>query len=290
MDHNEIDNLDFVERYLMGGLMPDEIVRFEEHFVACPRCVEQLRTTEDFMKGIRLAAATQAVPSGWFLSRISVHRLILAGISLLLLICTGIWIGFREMRLRSEANQAKGEMAQLAAHAEEERLASKAAAEESRASEAKLQATIEGLTAQIAARERTIKSLKTDTAMRIAALAEPPPFSLQAEERSVSFNFKPQEIKLKMPVRASFQIAFGLEGVTYLREYCVSAFNSSGKEVDEKKCGLTPKGLDVVCPFKSASFRNGFYRFEVEGLKNDGSWQSVGTYPCRIIRTGIRRP
>jgi hypothetical protein len=54
MDHNKIDDLRFVDRYLLGKLPADQALEFEEHFVGCAQCAAELRSTRDFIAGLRL--------------------------------------------------------------------------------------------------------------------------------------------------------------------------------------------------------------------------------------------
>src|SRR3954451_10931683 len=61
MDHTYIENNSLVERYHQGLLPPDEEARFEEHFVGCPQCTEQLELARGFQKGIKAMAAEDAV-------------------------------------------------------------------------------------------------------------------------------------------------------------------------------------------------------------------------------------
>jgi hypothetical protein len=56
MVHEEIEAQNLAERYVMGKLSADELDRFEEHFVDCPRCQDSLEAAE------RLRAALRSVP------------------------------------------------------------------------------------------------------------------------------------------------------------------------------------------------------------------------------------
>ena len=42
MDHTEIEELQVVDRYLMGKLPEADAGRFEEHYLGCPRCLDEL--------------------------------------------------------------------------------------------------------------------------------------------------------------------------------------------------------------------------------------------------------
>ena len=57
MDHTGIDDQQTAERYVLGRLPEEERLRFEEHFLDCPRCLESIEAAE----GLR--AALKAVPS-----------------------------------------------------------------------------------------------------------------------------------------------------------------------------------------------------------------------------------
>ncbi len=52
MDHPYIDDEQLVERYRTGRLGPEESARFEEHFLGCSLCQEQLEAAEDFRRSL----------------------------------------------------------------------------------------------------------------------------------------------------------------------------------------------------------------------------------------------
>ncbi len=53
MDHRDIDEGQWIERYVMQRLDADETERFEEHYLTCPRCLEQLELAERFQRALR---------------------------------------------------------------------------------------------------------------------------------------------------------------------------------------------------------------------------------------------
>ncbi|HTD24665.1 MAG TPA: hypothetical protein VK738_18560 [Terriglobales bacterium] len=61
MDHSYIDEHNIIARYGMGKLSSEECVSFEEHFVDCPQCQEQLETTQDFRQAFKTVAAEDAI-------------------------------------------------------------------------------------------------------------------------------------------------------------------------------------------------------------------------------------
>jgi hypothetical protein len=63
MDHPEIEERQVVERYLAGSLGAAEEERFEEHYLSCPQCLEQLELSQAWRDGLRHAAAEDALRS-----------------------------------------------------------------------------------------------------------------------------------------------------------------------------------------------------------------------------------
>lgn len=53
MDHESIQGNQVPDRYLMGKLSMDERLRFEEHFVECPICLEHLESLDGLRAGLR---------------------------------------------------------------------------------------------------------------------------------------------------------------------------------------------------------------------------------------------
>src|SRR5262245_16004229 len=61
MDHQYIEGHNIPDLYLQGTLSAEERVRFEEHFIDCPQCLDRLELTEDFRGALRTVAAERAV-------------------------------------------------------------------------------------------------------------------------------------------------------------------------------------------------------------------------------------
>jgi hypothetical protein len=60
MDHQTIEEQQTVARYLRGELPPAEAARFEEHYVACPECLDRLELEEAMARGFKRAAGQDA--------------------------------------------------------------------------------------------------------------------------------------------------------------------------------------------------------------------------------------
>src|SRR6266404_473371 len=128
MDHNYINKADLIDRYIMGRLPEKESSSFEEHFVDCPQCLAELKTTERFLDQLRLAtihdASQTSSPSspsshGWAEPVKSVRQMFggkLLGIAATvaaLVFLTAVLATFEVFRLRSELRQTNNMSAQL---------------------------------------------------------------------------------------------------------------------------------------------------------------------------------
>jgi len=64
MDHDYINEHGVVALYVAGRLSPEERAGFEEHFVACRQCLEQIEVTGELREGLRQVAKEDAARAG----------------------------------------------------------------------------------------------------------------------------------------------------------------------------------------------------------------------------------
>src|SRR5205085_9310597 len=117
MNHEQIEQFNLVDRYLRGKLPAEESADFEAHFVDCPQCVAQLKTTGKFLQYFHLVAAEQTLQiasrqprSAWahYLQGLFRRPMALVAGGLLVVIVTGaVLAGDYARRLHAELNQAK---------------------------------------------------------------------------------------------------------------------------------------------------------------------------------------
>jgi hypothetical protein len=60
MEHKQIDDDNLVDRYVRGTMPVDLRTEFEEHFLDCPDCLEQLKLANSLRDGLRLCGADLA--------------------------------------------------------------------------------------------------------------------------------------------------------------------------------------------------------------------------------------
>ncbi|HSS50030.1 MAG TPA: zf-HC2 domain-containing protein, partial [Thermoanaerobaculia bacterium] len=61
MNHAEIEEQQIVDRYVRGTLPAEEVARFEEHYLSCQECLDQLDLAEAMNRGFKRAAGQDAI-------------------------------------------------------------------------------------------------------------------------------------------------------------------------------------------------------------------------------------
>jgi hypothetical protein len=100
MDHSRIEEHNLIDRYVRGTLPADESVEFEEHFVDCAACQEQIEVAKSLRLAVRESAAETRADSGWRWTAIAACA------------CLGIALAASSMFL-FQRQSAKSELASL---------------------------------------------------------------------------------------------------------------------------------------------------------------------------------
>lgn len=272
MDHAYIESNGLVERYHRGLLPPDEEARFEEHFVGCPECTEQLELARGFQRGLKTMAAEDAaravMGAGLFAWLARRGRLAQWGTALAVLavaaLLPALWLlaGGRSERRQQEARlKAERRSRQELEHRLTE-------------SESRRSAELRDLQARIA-------QAKPPEAPRGLAgpLVNTPVFLLAAVR---SNDARPATIDLSHTGEA-LALAVDLGEDLRFDTYRATITKAGGGKVFEK-AGLKPNALEaLMITFPSSFFAPGDYRLRVEGLKPDGSSAEVGGYAFRVV-------
>ncbi|RMH21776.1 MAG: hypothetical protein D6696_05070 [Acidobacteria bacterium] len=119
MDHDYIAEQHLVDRYLMNRLPEDEARRFEEHYVSCRQCLDQLELAEKFQRGLRRAACEDAARVAaaarlGLLARLArAPRAMLATLALLVALLPAALLLREARRLGRELERAEAAVAEL---------------------------------------------------------------------------------------------------------------------------------------------------------------------------------
>ncbi|MFL6197209.1 MAG: zf-HC2 domain-containing protein [Thermoanaerobaculia bacterium] len=277
MDHAYIEENGLVERYHRGLLDPEEEARFEEHFVDCARCTEQLELARGFQKGLKVMVAEDAaraavIQAGLFAWLARRARLAQWGLALAaLLLAAGLpslW---------------------LLAQGREQRQAAAAGLEAERRNAA-------GLERRLSESERRRSEERRELEGRIATSRPPeaprglagplvntPVFLLTAVRGDEG---KPATVD---PGRAGDALALAVDvgPDAGFEAYRATITKASGGTAVFQRAGLKPNALEaLMITFPASFFAPGEYRLRVEGVRPDGSASEVGSYPFRVKGKG----
>jgi predicted HAD superfamily Cof-like phosphohydrolase len=86
VDHDYINEHGVVSLYVAGKLSPEERAGFEEHFVDCQQCLEQIEVTAELREGLRQVAKEDA-------GRPGVARADIAGLGVAPQLAPAFWVG-----------------------------------------------------------------------------------------------------------------------------------------------------------------------------------------------------
>lgn len=282
MDHKYIDELDIVDRYLMGRLPVDESARFEEHFVDCLECTDRLETTKAFVEGLRLVVSERApeartnIPKGRFrYLRDTVSRksfALAAGVLSLVVLASAVLVFSQIRRSRAEADQARSSSTQWERRYEEERQSAAIA-------ESGHQESARELTEQVAQLRAELENKsKQDSAMAEVNFPIFVPTSTRGSEPSSG-----SANELSLPRSSGrFALSVALEGDRGYKTYRMTIMRSQN-QVIWRGLSFTPNSYNSLSVSLSSNlFRPGDYLLTVDGVARDGSTSVVGEYSFRV--------
>jgi hypothetical protein len=290
MNHQQIDQFDLIDRYLMGKLLGEERTSFEAHFVDCPQCIAHLQTAKNFLEDLRGMTAQawrieplpRAQPFG---SVLQARRSLVLAIGALLLaaILGALFVANHTERLRAEADLARQLAAQWEQRYEDERQA----------------AMVADARRQQAGPPQAAPPRAPEVELKTAAGRHEKPAGEPSRRMAVGGNLPVVALKslrgepaaaepvnqITVPRAAPFFVlSVVLEESTPYQTYRGTVRDSRGRRVWGGR--LKPDSLDVLFAwFKSERFRPGSYSFTVEGDKPAGGRQVIGKYPFVLNKT-----
>src|SRR5947209_944026 len=263
MDHTYIEENGLIERYFQGLLPPEEEARFEEHFVACPECTEQLELARGFQRGVKSMVAEDAaratlVQLGLFAWLARRGRLAQWGLALAALLVVFVLGVLPVLWVREESKSLRQTAAALQARRDRET------------------ADLQKRLAESDAQRRELE----------AKLAQPKPAGIPPGNLAVVLltavrgpGEPPATIDLSRtgPVLA---LAVDPGAASHFATYRVT-LTRAGATVF-RQAGLQPNALEtLMITFPASFFTAGEYRLRVEGMNADGRASEIGGYPFR---------
>lgn len=267
MKHPDIEEHQVIDRYLMGKLLPEEAEQFEEHYLSCQQCLDQLALGESMQRGFKRAAGQDAAHLAvirqlalfaW-LSRLGRSRQAAVLAMALLVVVVAVLPGSLALRKLGEVDQELAETHRALAQERERAAAGSRTAAEVKKLRSELDASRRDLTREREARTQATQQLEEARApqgnvpilflgvVRGASSDDATLFRPPANDRAV---FSLQLDTLDGPIAPSYQ--------AILR-------NASGKEI-WRGTGLELHEGDVLnLSLPGSLLEPGVYTITVEG-------------------------
>ena len=288
MEHTYITEHSLIERYHQGRLPPEIEARFEEHFVDCAQCMDELEAARGFERGIKAMVAedaTRVAAAGWLawwsrLGRLGQLGLLMAAV----VIAAGLpswWFRAETERLRVAANEALAASDSWRQQLEGER--GQAAVLERQLEESESRWSLERTELEARINE-ALGAAERGAVRSVARLAEPlintPVFILSALR---STGAEPAVTIELDGASEDLVLAVDIDDDARIESYRVTVNRANGERL-WRRDGLLPNALEVLMvTFPTRFFSAGDYRLEVAGLTAAGDSIDLDSYGFRVV-------
>jgi len=291
MDHTFIEDNNIVDRYLMKKLTEQEAAQFEEHFIDCEQCLEQLEVTANFRRALKLVAAEIAPPEeqsrrgasvAWLNFRPSLAAFVYCA-SALLVISSVVLLFLDNRNLRRELNRISNEY-----NRQQAQLAQLKEAEER---EQNRPDPVRRLEDQSNRRQGAAQAEAASVAPSESYQINIPVFVLSAVREAARSASRSRDNEIIISTVSSSWIVFSLplENEPEYKTYQVRLLKENGRPLLTIR-GLRPdKDNALTIGFRSNYFRPGDYLLALEGAPREGRPVPVTNYPLRITEKTVQK-
>lgn len=288
MNHEYINKFNVIDQYVLGHLTANEAEEFEDHFVDCPACVEQLNATKDLVHDLKGLAVQETLvserekvsaSSGWSLKGLVPNRLS-AALAFGCIVVAGVltFVAFRRFnQLEEELRQTQ----QAASITRQEYQASLAATAET---ERQQQEAKQQLAQRVDELERRLeeegRSQPSVPGSRTADVNFPI-FALVSAVRGQA----PPTTEIVLPASSPrFALSIPVEDTRDFSVYRVAIVDQKGRTVWQRSGFRLDQYRSLSLSLSANLLSPGTYDLKVEGLTPPNNWNTVGSYPFRFSR------
>jgi len=289
MNHDYIKKFNLIDQYLLGKLAADEAEEFENHFIDCSECEEQLNITRSFIRDLKGLVVEETLRSDnrraapmtrWWHFRQLVPTRSWAVIACCCVVVSGVFafFAFRRLgQLEAQLRQAKEDTSAI--REQYERGLETAAASERQHQEAR-----QVLTQRLDELEQKLKTAGAVNQSSVRESGAPevnfPIYALVSVARTQT-----TPVGIAPPASSSrFALSIPVEDREDFSVYRVTIVNHLGTTV-WKRSGFRPDAYHTLSLSLNSNFlAAGSYDLKVEGLIPPNQWNTVGSYPFRILR------
>jgi uncharacterized membrane-anchored protein YhcB (DUF1043 family) len=286
MDHKYIAQSNVIDQYVLGKLATDEAEAFENHFIDCPECVEQLSITRSLVHDLKGLAVEQTLLSGnrrvesrrrWQLQLVPLRWAAAIALGCVAVAAVFAFLAVRrQSQLEAKLQQAQNEV--TAIRRDYQREMETSAASEKQHDEARQQ-----LARRLAELEERLKTEEAGVQSPVRGSGVPevnfPIFALVSVARGQA----PAPVEIALPSASSrFALSIPVEDRREFSVYRVAIVDQRGVTVF-KRSGFKPDAYHALSLSLSSKFlAPGTYDLRVEGLTRPNQWSTVGSYPFRL--------
>lgn len=290
LEHADVEAGDLIGRYRAGRLAPHEVEAFEEHYLHCAGCLDQLEADAEIGRALRIAAARDAAAVArplavvaW-LARLGRSRRAAAivGVLLVTLVLPLTWQQRRLADLARERDAARAARS-LAETAGRAAAWPAGNAAESAQAQARLDAERQQLASELA-RERRARTALEQRLVR--ALAPQPNTPIVRLSPLRSLGGAPADRLRLDPGTGWVVLSLELPASDHPAYRVRLTRTGAAQDPVWSHAGLVPNAEGSLALSVHASLLTaGDYEAVVEGLANDGTTVPVGRYTLRVTAT-----
>jgi hypothetical protein len=288
MNHDYIKESDLIDRYALGKLAADEAEEFEDHFIDCPECVEQLNITRSFIQNLKGLAIQETLLSGNVPAQTTRRRhfqlMPLRSWAVIVCCCVLLWGVFAFFAIR-RLTQMEAELRQTKEDASAIRQQYQRGLETAAESEKQHQQDRQQLAQRLDELEQKLKTEGATNQSSVRGSRAPevnfPIFALASLARGQG----PDPVEIALPASSSrFALSIPVEDRKDFSAYRVKILDHRGGTVLNRG-GFKPDAYHTLSLSLDSNFLiPGTYDLRVEGLTPPNKWDTVGSYPFRIIK------
>ena len=291
MEHSDIEKYDVIGRYLSGRLSDDELMRFEEHFLGCPHCADQIETTDEIRSGLRAAAVEDAwlsqthIRAGWPVRAARLgrgHRAILIA-AVVLLMAPAAWLAWMWNSARRDLMEARRRSSALQYRYEQDARAARDLAKEIQDREAAIAAERDRLAAQLEG-EREMQARLANRSNRAAGTQAVVPIFTLSMVRDSNPDLSDPVDEITIPASSkSMVLSLEMDPDPDIQAYRAAVLTADGRKV-WSRAGLKPESEDgLALSFNSGLLKPGTYLLTLEGFSAAGTRKLIARYTFRAL-------
>src|SRR5262245_55973395 len=291
MEHSYIEKQDVVGRYLSRRLSDEELIRFEEHFLNCQQCVDQLETTEDIRCGLRTAAAEHAWLSkvhshagflAWIIRHRRARRATFLAVAVLL-IAPIAWLAWMWNSARRELIGARQASLAWQRSYEQSAQAERKLTKEAQTKERRISEERERHAAQLKSEREAWARLPRPLNRAIGGETVVPVFTLSMVRDIIPNTSEPVDEIALSHLSKSIILLLELEADPDFQSYRAIILTADGRNVWSRD-GLRPKSKDgLALSFNSSLFKPDTYLLTLEALTAEQRYKLIAKYTFRAL-------